>query len=168
MKFKKYLCLIICTALMIAFSGCTTDLGDEEETYSSNGFSITMNNGFRKKDMQAVTYYLESRQVMFTALKESIASLADSGITADSTLQEYMDVVVEANKLDGTAVQEGNGGNVLYLNHEGAANGKSYFYTVAAVKGSDAFWLCNFICQTDIRSEYEPKFLDWAATIVVE
>lgn len=169
MKLIQKISIILCAAVLLCLplSGCFSQTS-EEKTYSFDELSITMEGGFRKVDAQAVTYYLQSKKAIFTALKEPFSSLSSLDITPESSLSEYMQVVITSNKLDDAEVKDGENGTYQYLIYEKDTGGKTYFYTVVAVKGSDAFWLVNFACPTGNREAYAEKFLDWANTITVK
>lgn len=139
---------------------------DKEVEYQVNGFQITLPSNFLEKDYVSLTAYLESNEVLVTALKEEFSTLEAANITSDSTLEEYANAVVSANEIE-AEVQYGPNGKFMYFSYERTSNNKDFSYIGVVMKGPDAFWLMNFACESKNISTYRDKFLTWASTIKV-
>lgn len=163
--FFKLFLIIFCVSLALAsLSGCSSNSG---KTYSKNGISITMSSGFNEKDSDSVTYYLESNDVAFTALKEETAMFTEKGVTV-SSLDNYIELILKANKITDSQVTTLSDGKYKLFTYEKNINEKDYFYTEVAVKGTDAYWRCIFACNKNDKNKYESKFINWAQTINVD
>ena len=136
------------------------------ETYSDNGFTITMDEGFYKKDSETATIYYESIDVTLTGVKEYYENLESFDITKDSPLDEYAKLVSYANLKDYDYKNLND--KMLYYTYEETVNDKGYFYMEAITKGSDSFWLITLFCEQKNKEEYIPKFEKWLNTIEVE
>ncbi|MFR3483557.1 MAG: hypothetical protein ACLTXL_08745, partial [Clostridia bacterium] len=104
---KTMSALLAVLLLVSAVTGCKA----KEKTYEEDGFSITMSEGFTKKDLASVTYYYESTDSLLTVLKEEFTLLESVGITKDSTLDEYIAAVEANNQTEFSAAKDGSNGN---------------------------------------------------------
>ncbi len=154
---KKLVCLLLVGFLL---TGCA--LLNNTKTYTSNGISVTMDSGFYEKELVSQTVYLESKDAIFTALKEDYASLAAVNITKDSTLKDYTDIVKTVNGMTESFTEKDG---LIYATYEKNVSGKDFFYLVTAYKTDDAFWLVNFACNKKDKAKFEPKFIEWAKTV---
>ena len=161
---KTMSALLAVLLLVSAVTGCKA----KEKTYEEDGFSITMSEGFTKKDLASVTYYYESTDALLTVLKEEFTLLESVGITKDSTLDEYIAAVEANNQTEFSAAKDGSNGNYKYFTYTNTANGKDFFYLGAIFKGSDAFWMCTFACELSKQDKFESQFLSWADSIVID
>lgn len=146
-------CLIF-TAITL-LSGCeSTEL--KEKTYSSRGFSITMEDGMVEKDLASSTVYFEGQRVLVSGIKETFEALEVIELSKDSTIEEYAQAVLANNKAEYEIKTDGD---LKYFTYENEFSGKPFYYFSAFVKGSDAFWLVNFACETSNKEEYNPYFI---------
>ena len=155
--FKSFLLLIVCLSL----GACSCF--KKEKTYSGNGMSITMEDGFYEKEIVAATYYLESTSAIMHALKEEFQTLLPSS----TTLQRYATMVQNNNRLE-SEVSSRENEEYLYFEYEKTANGKDFFYLATVHKADDSFWLIQFACSQDDKEDYKDKFLKWADTITFD
>lgn len=133
------------------------------KTFDSNGLKITLNEKFKEAAASGYTVVLESDSAALFALKESFDSLEGF---ADYTLEEYADLVYQANvskspkefeKIDGLLCME-----YSFFN---ADENQNYSYIAAVFKGSDAFWTVQFACEEENYEELKPSFLKWLGTV---
>lgn len=157
-KYLKYFSLLLVGVLL---TGCA--FLEDEKTYEVNGIKITMANDMVEKDLVSQTAYLEGDEVIFTALKESFTDLSQVGITEESTLKDYANLILTGNKLDSKVIEDAN--NVTYFTYEKEISGKDFYYLASVYKANDAFWLVNFACEKKNVNEYKDKFLKWASTV---
>lgn len=165
-KFKPMMILavaIMCVVSMFFFVGCSST-----ETYTSDaGISITMEKGFYEKTLVGQTYYLESTDVIFTALKEEFSIFDSYGYSPDTmSLNDYADLVKQVNELSTDTIFD-EARNLTYFTYEKTVTGRDFYYLAVVTKGSDAFWLCQFACLREDSANYTNQFLDWATTIQV-
>ncbi|MGM9680466.1 MAG: hypothetical protein ACI3XR_03065 [Eubacteriales bacterium] len=163
---KKFLALILCTVTLLttlALASCS----ENTKEYSSSGITVTLPDSFVEKELIGYTYYLQSTDVIFAAVKEEFSAATLIPGFKDYTLKQYADLVVTANLLTGIATVEETDG-LTYLTYEKDVSGQTYFYIAPVFKGSDAFWLVNFGCFASDKDEYSEKFIEWAKTIKVD
>ena len=137
-----------------------------QETYSTNGFSITMDEVFYKKDLATATFYYESVDAALIGVKEYFKDLVDFDINENSPLEDYAELVAYANEAnyDFKTLND----NTIYFSYEKNISDKDYFYMAAITKGSDSFWLITLFCDKKNKDEFIPKFEKWLNTIEVE
>ena len=158
---KKIFSLLFLIGLVFLVAGCEA----KKETYSSNGFKITMHEGFTEKSLASATVYYESMEAILTALKEEFTILAAAGITENSTVEDYL-TAVSANNQETYEIK--TSGDIKYFTYEKAVNGKDFYYLAIGYKSNDAFWLVNFAAEKANQAKYEPLFLEWAKTVEFE
>ena len=154
--------IILAFITTFSFSGCS--LGQSKLYESEAGISVTLPDGFYEKSYITATYYLESSDVLFLVTKEDFSSLSIVDINANSTLDDYAEVVIYQNSLVSNIIHESG---LTYFVYYKTISSKTYYYFAVVKKGSDSFWLCQFVCDNSDRDEYQPKFLEWAQTIQV-
>lgn len=165
-KFIKItsLVLAICSVLI-----CCTACGKaKSKTFSSEaGISITLTDKFYEKNIVSQTLYLESTDVIFTALKETFTILESvSSEPSELTKVEYAELVKQNNSLSAETIED-TANNLVYFTYTKLVSGKNFYYFAVVEKGSDAFWLCQFACEQKNESSFTSKFIKWAKTIVV-
>ena len=132
--------------------------------FEENDFKITLSNSFKKGELESVTYYYESDEALVTALKESFEDLSIVGISKDSTIEDYVKLIIESNEKDDHYELKGN---YAYFEYEATVDGSDFYYIAVTYKGKDAFWLVNFMCTKEDKNNYKNKFLDWADSVEV-
>lgn len=157
--FVSLLALIMCFTL----SGCV--FGSKDKTYTSNGISVTMSDGFQEKSIVSQTVYLESTESIFSALKEDFSVLEAVDLGESASLKDYAEAVVANNKAD-YEIKEEDG--LTYFEYEKTVSGKDFYYLACVYKSDDAFWLVNFASEASNKGKYQPLFKRWAKTIKFE
>lgn len=140
--------------------------GTEEKTYSDSGFTITMEEGFYKKDYIGATFYYESQNAGISVIKEYFEDLSSLEINENTSLEEYAELVSYVNEKD-NEYQKLND-QIMYYTYDDTISGKNYSYMTAVTKGSTAFWIINLFCEEDNKDTYFPKFEQWLKTVEVE
>ena len=94
------------------------------------------------------------------ALKEDFETIGVS----DLTIEEYADIVLEANALQQEVVSEDG---VTYFVFEASVEDGSYTYLAAMYKGSDAYWLVQFACKSSQYESLKPELIKYAQSVKV-
>ncbi len=157
-----FVCLFTLITIL-TLAGCSA----KEKTYeSTSGISITLTDNFVEKEYITATYYLQSENAIFIAVKENFDDLSYyTSVNSESSLIDYANVVISGNLLTSTIKYQEN---LTYFTYNKSVSEKSFYYLAVVVKGTDAFWLCQFCCLDSTKEVYEQKFLEWAKTIVVD
>lgn len=165
MKNKIVFVVVFLIFFMIGFLGVRGFLNQEKEkTFDLDGFHITLTNQFQEEEMDGVTVYLESDYVGIAAYQESFTDLEIVGLNGDSTLDEYMQVVIQNNGGNEEIMHEND---LTYVEYEEEIDGETYYYFVTVFKGEDSFWVVNFFSLASNKSTYQDDFVKWAQSIKV-
>jgi hypothetical protein len=143
-----------------AFLGKVDDA--QPKDFSKAGLTITLTQAFKERDAVSQTAtYVSQRDLVFT-LKEDFPSLADVGIPSDTTLRDYASFILENNGIDATLL----GSEARpWFTYSHQANGKEYSYLVTVYRGSDAYWVVSFACESGRYTASEAQFQKWADTV---
>ena len=167
---RRILSFALVLLFCFAASGCTLlglekhtntvpDSLGEEKVFTCEGLTITLTDQFQeqKSQMGFDGYYASAFSgVMVKAEPFSL----EEGLE-NETLAEYIGNVIENNGED--AAPEEKEGLVFYRYNNGGNAGWNY-----AFKGTDAFYLVQFICREDHASELEDFFFNAAKSIAVK
>jgi len=153
--FKIFSLLLV----LVLIVGCTSS-----KVFDEGDFKITLTDDFEKGTLDSVTYYYESPTAGVTVLKETIESLKAIDITSDSSVEDYIKLVIEANEKSGDYKLKNN---YAYFDYEASVEGTDFYYIAVTYKAKDAFWLVNFMCTKDQKSMFEKQFFEWADSVEV-
>lgn len=145
--------------VLLLIVGCSNT-----KVFEEKDFKITLSNSFKKGELESVTYYYESDEALVTALKESFEDLSIVGISKDSTIEDYVKLIIESNEKDD---QYKIKDKYAYFEYEATVDESDFYYVAVTYKGKDAFWLVNFMCTKEDKNNYKNKFLDWADSVEV-
>jgi len=188
---KKILSICFCLALLVSVASCSNltdgtentgsiqsvaenvssetasqDPFDDLKKYTSDsGITIYMADGFTEKDFEGegIECYMESNDCILTCRVETFELLANLNIDTNMTVEEYGQLVIDANQFD-SELKTDDYGNV-YMEYVQNIDGIDFTYYGYFKKGTDAFWTCNLVCQTSRTAEFEDQFALWASSI---
>ncbi len=155
-------------AVCLLFSGCLTgfmfipDSGSvgEPKTFEKDGISITLTDRFTEQVSQRGFYaYYVTDFSGVVVLREEFS--LQEGLAGQS-LEEYVSGVI-ANNGHTDIEPQNRDGLWYYSGEEGATTNYSFSY-----KGSDAFWIVQFMCMTSDAARYEDQIFLWASSVEVE
>lgn len=166
-KLLKSSCLVLAIiSMVICFTACGNKPKAKTFTCSA-GLSITLTDEFYEKSIVSQTFYLESTDSLFTALKETFTTLElVHNNPSQMTKSEYATLVKNNNNLTVEIVDD-TVNDLVYFTYNKNVSGKDFFYLSVVEKGTDAFWLCQFACEQDNESKFTSQFIEWAKTITV-
>ena len=165
-KYFKFAAVILVLLTVCLFCGCSffSGLGAaQEKEFSKAGMSITLTDDFTEQDIVSQTAVYASAKHIVMALKEEYALFEEIGDSL--SLQEYAQLVCQNNDL--TADIEEKDGLVCF-EYENEANGRDFAYFAVVQKGTDAYWLFQFSCDSSNYEDSKEQFIDWAKTIRFE
>ena len=178
---KNFTKLLLITILVCAMLLCGCSNLPENavvatpKTFTKDGMSITLTDGFSESTQEGfVAVYNRSNAKLdqtgyietVTVKKDSFDSLSDLNITADSTLIDYAQAVMEANHLGHLEVRTAYDGEIAYFTFN---KHPSLVHHVATVfKSADAFWLIQFSSGEYGGVDVLYHSLSFAATVTIE
>lgn len=160
---KKTLSIIFIALFIIALSSCSMLLNvEKEKAFEKSGMSITLTNQFTEKEHLSYTSIYDSKNMAVYTLKEEFSLF--EAFDSDLTLDEYADLVVEANKL---TCEKQYKDDLTYFLYEKEANGKQMSFYAFVYEGDDAFWLIQFACESDNAEKLEDRIFTYAKSVNV-
>ncbi|MBQ5866967.1 MAG: hypothetical protein IIW56_09870 [Oscillospiraceae bacterium] len=171
--------LIVIFSLLLAFSlvfcGCfprtmvkpdgvmvipDNDAIGEPMTFETEGIKLTLTDKFIEKESELGFYaYYVSNFCGVVVLKEDFS--LEEGL-ADRSLEEYVGSVIANN--GHTDIKPQNKDDLwFYVRDSGGTRTYSYSF-----KGSDAFWIVQYLCMTSDAPMLEDLFYLWANCVEVE
>ena len=167
MKRYRILALLLAFALALPLAACGKSANEKTTRYEKDGIAVTMRGGCVESDVDGTVLYLSWDEGAFLANGESFDMFREAGLDPETTtLEDYAEMCIDTAGVD-AAPESDEYGNVCF-SYTYDSDGETYFYYDVVKKGSDAFWICNFVCLDAQRGEYEPLFAEWAASIEVE
>ncbi len=162
---KKLLSLLLISATLLLLVGCFEVYKMEPQTFSADGFGITLTEGFsRSTDLAEGCYAaFESYQVLVFVTRESFDSMVGLG---DLPLRDFAELSILSSGLD-AAVAEIDGLVCYTLRYTDAESDVTFSYFTAFFRGTDAFWGVEFVCESADYKEFEPYFIKWAKTVSI-
>ena len=166
---KKLLAIVsLLLSCVFLFSGCFSpimvipdnDSIGESKDFQKEGIKLTLTEEFIEKESELGFYaYYVSSFCGVVVLKEEFS--LEEGL-ADRSLEEYVGNVIANN--GHTDIEPQNKDDLWFYVRD--ANGtRSYSFSY---KGSDAFWIVQFLCMTSDAPELEDLFYLWADCVEVE
>lgn len=159
----KKLSLILAFCLLFGMiSGCDstpTELKETEQYVLDCGATLTAGAGMDEKEMDGFTAVLQGKQVMIFLLDEN-KSLVGTG---DLTVEEYAQLVQNANGFDKGFSVDANGNLTAEYTREN--NGTMFYYYATIHESGSSFWLCQMACEEQYADEYVEHFSAWSASL---
>ena len=166
---KKHTCLFSLVILFcLVLSGCfwktmilpNNDTIGEPKTFQKDGITLVLTDKFKEtKSQMGFDAYYTSDFCGVVVLKESFSLKA--GLSNES-IEEYIGDVIKNNGHTNVKAQNRDG---LWF-YESVNNGtKVYSYSF---KGSDAFWIVQYICRISDSEKLEDQIFLWAKSIRIE
>ena len=134
----------------------------KEKVFSSGGMNITLSEEFRETKFEKTTVAYDSGKVAVFALKEPF-TLVDG--FENNTLDQYADLVIQANGLSSARKKTGNGLVWFEYDFNNPDDRNTYRYFTYVYKTDDAFWIVQF---ATLKSNSEKIFKDisaWAKSV---
>ena len=166
---KALLLALICAIAVSSLTGLTACSGQnffnappKPKTFSASGMSIVLTDRFVEEAPDGPDFTAYAENVAVSALKESF-TLADG--LADMSLDEYADIVCKNNGLSDKDILSGEA--VRFFEYDSDADGKTFHYWVYLFKGSDAFWIFNFVSLKKDAPSLSSSVSEWAESVKV-
>ena len=132
----------------------------ESKIFEKEGIKLTLTDKFIEKESELGFYaYYVSSFCGVVVLKEEFS--LEEGL-ADRSLEEYIGNVIANN--GHTDIEPQNQDDLwFYVRADNVTRSYSYSY-----KGSNAFWIVQFLCMASDAPELEDQFYLWANSVEVE
>lgn len=134
------------------------------KSFSKAGLSILLTDDFIETDIINQTVCYQSKSTVVTVLKQEYTLLEDAGSSRNITLTQFAQMALDNNKKTAEILQTGD---FVHFRYNSASNGKEYTLLAFVFRGSNAFWLVQFGCESKYYDKNKNQFFDWAKTITV-
>ncbi|MEA4890220.1 MAG: hypothetical protein VB070_12230 [Clostridiaceae bacterium] len=134
------------------------------QEFSKAGMTITLTQDFAEKEVVSQTAAYISSQYIVVSMKEETQLLEQNDVAADISLREYAECIIANNELDTTIEGIESQPYFIYSQH---LNGKDISYLAVMFKGSDAYWVVTFACETQYFASSREQFMKWADTVKI-
>lgn len=186
---KKWIVLLIVGLLL---TGCKKPV--REQTFTKDGFAITLTNRFKEYDVQNWDYYLEDNEISFMEKRldkgesipyneDSLAFLSKLFKTeilpetlpenmpfAIFTLSQYIDYVLDSYHLESEvySVHRPAKNKIMYYFYYSTDIGDvNYLYMYCVMEDAGYFYNINFCCESDAFDRLEPTLFKYATSIAL-
>lgn len=159
---KKIITLSLAVFMIAALLCSCSLLESAEKTFTNKGLSITLNESFAEYDHINFTVAYSSAKVAVFALKEEFTLFEGTDYGADTTLDEYANLVIVGNSLEAEISHEND---LTSFTYEAMANGDNFTYFATVHKTGDAFWLIQFAVKSDNYESEKDNILAYAKSI---
>lgn len=152
--------LLLCGCLPPVMIIPDNDSIGEPQTFEKDGIKLTLTDRFVEKESErGFDAYYVSNFCGVVVLKEEFT--LEEGL-ADRSLEEYITNVITNNGHTDIKPQNKDG---LWFYVKESGNTRCYSY---CFKGSEAFWIVQYLCMTSDAPVLEDMFILWAQSVEVE
>jgi len=157
---KRIIALLLLTFLIVSVGAC----GDSNtQTFTQDEFSITLSQDYGL--VPHISYFVsyetaDKKAVLVTKNKKNIVEEV-AGKT-DISLMEYANLVIETNR-KGENLQKKDG--MIYYTYTDNAG---YIYLATVHESSEAFWLVQFVCETEEYDDMKDTFFGYAKSVSIK
>jgi hypothetical protein len=135
------------------------------KTFTEKEYTIKLTEDFAKEKIEGATYYYESDNAIVMVINEKASELADIGIGEDSTVDDYMQAIIDNNKLpEKTKINKRE--DYRFISYEnGDKKSEKYYFVAVTFRQGDEFWLMNFACRQTDDQKFKDQFFKWADSV---
>lgn len=159
--FKKPLLFSLALMLLIGvLTGCTPN----PENFSTTKITITLDESFKKYDLEGYDLSVKSDDVVFTAKEETFHNLERSGYELNS-LADYADEILSLNGTKGDKLAQRD--NYYYFTTTKTDKGAKYTYVHCMYEDKEAYWVCIFYCKSKDYNRLSDDIFKWADSVEI-
>ena len=156
---------IILSSIQILITTLFTGCGANPKNFTFEDMTITLTDDFVVEEAPGFKIYLESDDVLFSAIEEDFDSLEHSGYEIDS-LNDYCIEILQLNNASSETLTQRE--DYYYFTNTGTVSGANYTYVHCMMKGNSSYWVCEFVCKTKHYKRLKDKIFNWADSIEIK
>ena len=130
-----------------------------EKTFTKEGFEITLTDEFRESELEGFFTCYESKTAFAFVVRE------EKEIFGDITLDEYADLILDANER--TGLKKNEKGDFIWYSYTDTPDSQELYYLSVCCEGKDHFWVITFSTPEVNQEDFHPKFIQWAESCKV-
>lgn len=169
---KAVIVVVAAVAALLLAAGCfvgyklwvNRERVPQPKTFSSNGLTITLTDEFTLAKNEHYTFIFDSEAIDIPVLKENFSTLSEG--FAEKTLDEYIDILLEVNKLP--ALEKRHEDGLVYYEYTLRNSDDptlAYHFTNYVYKSDDAFWLVQFIVNERNIERFSNQITEFAKSV---
>ena len=157
---KKRLVLVSIFLLLFSLFGCS--FLNKEKEFSSNGFTITLNESFVESELVNVKLFVQNT-------KMAMAMTTDSNSPSYYTTTSYLKQLMSITNTTGTII-EGSEGDLKYsyVEYTKEVDGDKYSYITFVFKSSSKYYGVDFWCREKNIESIRDQIFEYVKTVKVE
>lgn len=164
---KKLIAILTLALMLFGMTGCDLFEAQEKTFKKGDHFKITLTEDFEKikegkyEEYEGFYTSYESTYVHVLVRRELYEDFEDG-----TTLDEYIELVLEANDMPGKAVKKGEG--YKFITYNNVEDGENIFYKVCFYEGYDGFFAVSFVVNLDNLDKFGTSIEKWAESVDVD
>ncbi|MCM1271979.1 MAG: hypothetical protein NC225_06360 [Clostridium sp.] len=159
---KQHMILFV---LLICMAGLLCACGHQPKNFTELNLTITLTDAFHVEKNNSFDIYIESDDVVFSAVQETTHELEYAGYEIQS-LRDYCDEIISLNSASKDSLKTRN--NYYYFTNTRTVDKAKYTYVHCMFQQGDSFWICEFACKSKNFNRLEEKILSWADSITFQ
>ena len=127
------------------------------KVFTKEDFQITLTDAFKSEAEPGLYASYGSKTAMVFVVREEKERFGDI------TLEEYGDLVLQANNKAGSTMNRETG--FLWFEYTDTPNDQEIYYLAACYKSADAYWVITYATPVSNRDKFQPMILEWASSV---
>lgn len=159
---KKVVSIVVVFVMLLGLlCGCAS-----EQQFTKEGLTITLNSTFKD---ESTSSYAEGKAFFYTSRSCAVMGIRDDRaqletLLGELTLEEYGNLIIELNDLDGTMSQRDG---LWTFTYTASVDNADYTYLSAVYEAADSFWTVQVYCGTDNYGKLADTMFGYLKTVTV-
>ena len=164
--------IILVSVLLLGLCACADTVKYENVTYRENGIEFFLPSSMRRESVDGYDFYFSNlaASIIFTAVKVDEELLRDLDIDGPVNDEEYVNILIERNKLDKEKMyynyDEVRGHYNFRYSYEDA-DGFATFYYIVVIGDESNLWYIEMCCKNEDSNTHLETFKTWKRNIKV-
>ncbi len=159
---KKIIICLITVLMLFATIGCSNQY-DGLTKIENELFEVYIPDTYDEQKIDGYDYVGYDENTSFMVFHEVISDLQQYiDISEETTLQEYAELIRQANQMDEEFEMDKNGN--LAVQYESNVDGVDFFYYTAVKKGNGNFYIATCSCLKEDAQKHTENFSRWLST----
>lgn len=158
---KKLLIGLITVLMMFSIFGCSDKYEGLKKT-EKDLFEIYVPETYKEQQIEGYDYVGYDDNTSMIVFHETISALEPLGVSENTTLEVYAELVLQANKMDNSFEMDKEGN--LAIEYESDVDGEDFYYYTAVKKAEGNFFVVTCSCYKDEAENYKDEFSKWISS----
>ena len=160
---KIVVTLLLATLLITSFVSCGKSENTNETTFTLDEFSIKLSNDYGMTPHVSffVSYETADRQAVLVT-RNRIELVEEAAQKTNLSLLEYANLVIQIN---GKGSNPKSNDDFVYYTYATYTDNTHYTYLATVHKSENAYWLVQFVCESDKYEDNQDTYFRYARSI---